>query len=69
METNKKIKDFMYACRVKAYEMPQLLGVSESSYYRKMRCEMSEDDQNEIIQKIQQYAKERNPGNDRIITE
>lgn len=54
----------MYSCRVKAYEMPNILGISESSYYRKMRCEMSKDEQKEIIQKIKQYAKERNLGND-----
>lgn len=49
----------MYSCKVKAYEMPGILGISESSYYRKMRCEMSKDEQNEIIQKIKQYAEEK----------
>lgn len=59
METNKKIKDCMYSCRVKAYEMPHILGISESSYYRKMRREMSSDEQKNIIQKIKDYAKDR----------
>ena len=59
METNKKIKDCMYSCRVKAYEMPHILGISESSYYRKMRLEMSSDEQKNIIQKIKDYAKDR----------
>lgn len=65
MDPNEKIKDCMYSCRVKAYEMPRILGISESSYYRKMRCEISKDEQNEIIQKIKQYAKERSHSNDR----
>lgn len=59
MEVNGKIKDCMYSCRVKAYEMPRILGVSESSYYRKMRNEMPSDEQKAIIQKIKEYAKER----------
>lgn len=63
METNGKIKDCMYSCRVKAYEMPRILGVSESSYYRKMRCEMPSDEQKAIIQKIKEYAKERSLSN------
>lgn len=65
MYANEKIKDCMYTCKVKAYEMPRILGISESSYYRKMRCEMSNDEQKEIIQKIKQYAKERSLGNGR----
>ena len=65
MQTNIKIKNCMYSCKIKAYEMPHILGISESTYYRKMRFEMSRDEQNEIIQKIKQYAKERNIDNDR----
>lgn len=46
---NQKIRIAMIQNNVKQYEVAKLLGISETSLCRKLREELPEDEQNEIV--------------------
>lgn len=40
------------------YQIAQIMGISESALVKKMRFEWSKEEQQSVIQKINEYAKE-----------
>ena len=56
---NKRIRIAMIQNDVKQYEVAKILGISETSLCRKLREELPEDEQDEIIAKIEEQEGER----------
>lgn len=56
---NKRIRLAMGAHGLKQWEAAEALGILETSFSRKLRHELPEDEQNRIIAVIEQIATER----------
>ena len=52
--TNMKIRLTLMETGVRQYELGKLLGVSESTIWRKMRFEMPEEEQEKIVRLIKE---------------
>lgn len=52
--TNMKIRLALMETGVRQYELGKLLGVSESTIWRKMRFEMPEEEQEKIVRLIKE---------------
>lgn len=50
---NQRIRIAMIQNNIKQYEVAKLLGISETSLCRKLREELPEEEQNEIVAKIE----------------
>lgn len=55
---NKKIRLKMAEYEITQYDLSKLLGVSESTIYRKLRDELSEQEQDKIVSMIEQSRDE-----------
>lgn len=58
--TNELIRTAMKAKNAKAWQVADLLGVHENTFYRMMRHELPEEKQREIITLIEDWARENN---------
>ena len=50
---NQKIRIAMIQNNIKQYQVAKLLGISETSLCRKLREELPEEEQNEIVARIE----------------
>ena len=53
---NRRIRDAANANRVKLWEVAAALGIADSSFSRKLRFELPEDEQTRIVGIIEQLA-------------
>lgn len=53
---NKLIRDALAKHDYKQWELAEIMGISEFSLSRKMRHELPEEEQKEIVSKIEEYA-------------
>lgn len=54
---NKLIRDALAKHDYKQWELAEIMGINEFSLSRKMRHELPEEEQKEIVSKIEEYAK------------
>lgn len=54
--TNSKIKEMLFKTGVKYYRLAQLMGISESTLYRKLREEFSKEERDKVIGLIKEEA-------------
>ena len=53
---NEKIRIAMIQNNLKQYEVAKLLGISETGFCRKLREELPEEEQNDIVSKIKEVC-------------
>lgn len=53
---NQKIRIAMIQNNIKQYEVAKLLGISETSLCRKLREELPDEEQDEIVSKIKEVC-------------
>ena len=56
---NRIIKEALFETGIRQYELSAILGVSESTVWRKIRTELPEEDQRSIAKKIYEEAARR----------
>lgn len=59
MTKNKRIRMKLVEHELTQYDLSKLLGVSEMTVYRKLRDELSKEEQDRIIQIIEAGVKEK----------
>lgn len=59
MTNNKKIRLVMFENDLRMFELAKLLGISETTLYRRLRTELPKEEQDRIVKII----KERSNGN------
>lgn len=60
MTNNKKIRLVMFENDLRMFELAKLLGISETTLYRRLRTELPEEEQDRIVKAIE----ERSHGNE-----
>lgn len=55
-ESNRAIRDAVYNARLTNYQAAELCGMSETTWYRRMRRELPRETQDEIVAKIKDAA-------------
>lgn len=60
---NKEVQRALFENDLKPYHLAEILGIRKESAWRKLRAEMSADEQKRICILIDAYAKEKKRGN------
>lgn len=58
MTNNKKIRLVMFENDLRMFELAKLLGISETTLYRRLRTELPEEEQDRIVKAIEERSHE-----------
>lgn len=58
MENNIEIRNAIFSNNIKKWEIANMLGVTDSTFSRMLRTEMSEETKKKILDIIKNYRKE-----------
>ena len=55
-ETNKDVRDAIYDARLRNYQVAEMVGWAEATFYRKLRKELPEGEKKAILEIIKSAA-------------